>query len=259
MTRDFTLRMYRNLMQTITDSVYTPTTVCNYLTSPVEHCLILRYDVDRAPGRALDMARVEEEMGVQGSYYFRRGADVFNPRIISEIADMGHEIGYHYETLDKAKGDVDKAIRLFEQELTEFREIADIKTVCMHGNPLALWANRDMWRNHDLKDFGLLGEPYLSIDYNTIMYLTDTGRTWAGRKVSVKDVVKTQYANQVSSTTGVMELIRSERFPGVCLLAHPNRWCDDLGVWLWELVWQNAKNVGKRGIIRYRKSKNEDD
>jgi hypothetical protein len=256
MTRDFTLRMYRDLMETVTTSVYTPTLVCDYLTSPPARAIILRHDVDRAPERALNMAKVEGEMGVQGSYYFRRGRDVFNPKIISEIADMGHEIGYHYETLDKAKGDVNKAIHIFEHELAEFREIVDIKTVCMHGNPLAPWANRDMWGNHDLKDFGLLGEPYLSIDYNTIMYLTDTGRTWAGGKVSVKDVVNTQYANKVSSTTGVIDLIRSGRFPGICLLAHPNRWCDDFSAWLWELVWQNAKNVGKRGIVWYRKSKN---
>ena len=255
MHRDFTLNRYRTLLSAAVDSIYTPTTVRDYLASPPGRWLILRHDVDRAPGRALDIARVEEEMGVRGSYYFRRGADVFKPEIISEIADMGHEVGYHYETLDKAKGDVDKAIRLFEQELAEFREIADIKTVCMHGNPLAPWANRDMWGNHDLKDFGLLGEPYLSIDYNTIMYLTDTGRTWAGGKVSVKDVVNTQYVNKVSSTAGVIDLIRSGRFPGVCLLAHPNRWCDDPGAWLWELVWQNAKNVGKRGIVWYRARK----
>ena len=73
MTRDFTLGMYRNLMETFTTSVYTPITVCDYLTSPPTRAVILRHDVDRAPERTLDMARVEGEMGVQGSYYFRRG------------------------------------------------------------------------------------------------------------------------------------------------------------------------------------------
>jgi len=70
MIRDFTLRMYRNLMETVTTSVYTPTTVCDYLTSPLARAVILRHDVERAPERALDMAQVEEEMGVQGSNYF---------------------------------------------------------------------------------------------------------------------------------------------------------------------------------------------
>ena len=65
--------MYCNLMETVSTSVYTPTTVCDYLTSPPARAVILRHGVDRAPDRALDIARVEEEMGVQGSYYFTRG------------------------------------------------------------------------------------------------------------------------------------------------------------------------------------------
>jgi len=72
MHRDFTLNRYRTLLSAAADSIYTPTTVRDYLTSPPGRCLILRHDVDRAPERALDMARVEEEMGVRGSYYFRR-------------------------------------------------------------------------------------------------------------------------------------------------------------------------------------------
>ncbi len=76
MTRDFTLMAYRDLMETVTDSVYTPTTVCDYLTSPPARAMILRHDVDRAPERALDMARVEDEMGVRvirETYQFNRG------------------------------------------------------------------------------------------------------------------------------------------------------------------------------------------
>ena len=257
MLRDFTLKRYRELLSAAAASTYAPTTVRDYLTSPAKRCLILRHDVDRTPERALEMARVERGMDVTATYYFRHRAGVFDPAIMSEIADMGHEIGYHYETLDKAKGDVDEAVCMFEGELAEFREIVEVKTVCMHGNPLASWTNRDMWRRYDFRDFGIIGEPYLSIDYTDVMYLTDTGRTWAGEKVSVKDVVDTQYDRKVSSTDGVIDLIGSERFPHICLLAHPNRWCDNFGSWLWELVWQNTKNIGKRGIVWYRNSKKE--
>ena len=75
MHRDFTLNRYRSLIGAAAAAIYTPTTVQDYLASPPGRCLILRHDVDRAPGRALDMARVEEEMGVRGSYYFRRWAE----------------------------------------------------------------------------------------------------------------------------------------------------------------------------------------
>jgi len=45
---------------------------------------------------------------------------------------LGHEIGYHYEVLSKANGDYETAVELFEQELSEFRKITDVKTICMH-------------------------------------------------------------------------------------------------------------------------------
>ena len=255
MSRDFTLERYSELLSTAVASIYTPITVQDYLTTPAKRSLILRHDVDRVPERALKMAQVEQGMNVTSTYYFRHKPGVFDPTTISKIADMGHEIGYHYETLDKAKGNVDKAVHIFEAELAEFREITEIKTVCMHGNPLAPWSNRDMWKRHNFKDFGITGEPYLSINYTDVMYLTDTGRTWAGEKVSVKDVVDTHHDCKVSSTDEVVSLIKSEQFLHICLLAHPNRWCDNFGSWLWELVWQNTKNIGKRGIVWYRRGR----
>ena len=47
------------------------------------------------------------------------------------IHDLGHEVGYHYEVLSKANGDYEKAVELFEQELSEFRKIIDVKTICI--------------------------------------------------------------------------------------------------------------------------------
>ena len=38
-----------------------------------------------------------------------------------------NEVGYHYEVLSKARGDYEKAIELFENELIEFRKICDVK------------------------------------------------------------------------------------------------------------------------------------
>jgi hypothetical protein len=29
--------------------------------------------------------------------------------------------------------------------LKEFRKICDVKTICMHGNPLSKWTNKDVW------------------------------------------------------------------------------------------------------------------
>lgn len=45
----------------------------------------------------------------------------------------------------------------------------------MHGNPLSPRDNRELWKKYKFKDFGIIGEAYLSIDFNEVSYFTDTG------------------------------------------------------------------------------------
>ena len=60
----------------------------------------LRHDVDRLPGNALQMAQLEADLGIRGTYYFRIVPESFDPQIIEQIAELGHEVGYHYEDVD---------------------------------------------------------------------------------------------------------------------------------------------------------------
>lgn len=249
--RDFTFKKYQKLCDTITQSGCTALRVKDYLTQGGDNFIIFRHDVDRKPLNALKMAVMESEHGIHATYYFRNTREVFIPDIIKEIASLGHEIGYHYEALDKAKGNTEKAIRIFQQELEELRKIADITTICMHGDPLAPWSNRDLWKEHNFTDFGIIGEPYLSIDYNEVLYLSDTGRTWAA-KYSVKDVVSSNGSRKFKTTGDIISAIKARSVSKACLVVHPNRWNDDPGAWFMELIGQNIKNVGKAGIIFYR-------
>lgn len=261
--RDFTLKKYECLLQAIKNTNYSTCTVQDFLKFEPEKCVILRHDVDRAVNRNLEMAKLEHGYGINSTYYFRHVEETFKPEIIRQMAEMGHEIGFHYEVMDKANGDPKKAIEIFKEELEDLRKVTEnvteIKTVCMHGNPLKSWSNRDLWQEYDFKDFGIMGEPYLSIDYNKVLYLTDTGRTWADLNIRVKDTIERAGLNAacsdlktIYSTYDVIQLIRSEKISRICLLVHPNRWCDDFGGWTKELAFQNMKNVGKAGIVWYR-------
>ena len=71
--------------------------------------LVLRHDVDLLPGNSLRTARLEAEKGMLGIYYFRAVPESWDEGIIKEIAALGHEIGYHYESLTTCNGDVDQA------------------------------------------------------------------------------------------------------------------------------------------------------
>jgi hypothetical protein len=260
---DFTLKKYKSLCKTISNSSYTTLTFEQYFSQKniLKNCILLRHDVDRNIGNALKMADIEHRFNLVSTYYCRKTKQVFKPENLQKIASMGHEIGYHYETLDKAKGNEVEAIKIFEQELNEFREFIKIKTACMHGNPLSPWLNSNIWNKYDFKEFGIIGEPYISLDYKNVIYLTDTGRTWANKNIRVKDVIRNEYNQKnnllignISTTDDIINLIKEERFPQICLLAHPNRWHDHTINWISESILQNIKNIGKAGIVWYRKN-----
>ena len=71
--------------------------------------LTLRHDVDLKPLNSLRTAQMEAEKDMHGIYYFRAVPESWDEDVIKLIALLGHEIGYHYESLTTCDGDVDKA------------------------------------------------------------------------------------------------------------------------------------------------------
>ena len=67
--------------------------------------IVLRHDVDREPKNALDFARIEADRGVASTYYVRTVEKTFDRELVREIESLGHEIGYHYEDMDRVDGD----------------------------------------------------------------------------------------------------------------------------------------------------------
>lgn len=59
--------------------------------------LVLRHDVDTDPSTAAAMWRIERELGVTSSYFFR--LSTVDVDLMREIAGGGCEVGYHYEEL----------------------------------------------------------------------------------------------------------------------------------------------------------------
>lgn len=243
--RDFTFEIYRNLCNVLLKR-HKPISILGYLQQSSEHVAIIRHDVDKKSQNALIMAGIEQEFGISSTYYFRTVPESFNFRVIQEISDMGHEIGYHYEVLDKANGDYEQAIGLFEHELGLFP--CRIQTICMHGNPMTPWDNRDLWKKYDYKKFGIVGEAYLSLDFSKIRYFSDTGRAWHDR-YSVKDFTsnRNDQITNIHDTFDLMNYIRQKSDP-LCLVTHPQRWNDAYCSWMLELVGQSTKNIGKRAI-----------
>ena len=235
----------------IVDSGYEIRTVRDHLANVPSHdsyLVILRHDVDRKPQKALDMAVLERKLGLSSTYYFRSTRKVFKEEIIKQIAGLNHEIGYHYETLSKAKGNYRKALQLFQEELLAFRKIADVSTICMHGRPLSAWDNRWLWKRYDFRQFQILGEVYLSIDYSQVAYLTDTGRSWNADRANIRDRADSQPKGSVQSTDELMELIESRAIPRMCIQTHPERWGKEFSGWILQYVKDKLSNLIKPAV-----------
>lgn len=247
--KDFTFKQYSDLCITLKERNKT-VTVAQYLTEKNDNVAIIRHDIDKKPQNALKIAEIENDLGIESTFYFRTIPEVFNVEIMKKIHSMGHEIGFHYEVLDKAKGDINKAIDIFEKELPLFP--FDIKTICMHGNPLTPWVNKDMWKAFEFKKYGIIGEAYLSINFSDLYYFSDTGRSWNGR-YSVKDHSDSpdKESEKITNTEKLKEFIR-KKDGNYYIVTHPQRWDDALIPWTAELFCQSIKNIGKSGIKRMR-------
>ncbi|MFA5046775.1 MAG: DUF354 domain-containing protein, partial [Paludibacter sp.] len=191
---DFTLSTYRNLLITIQQAGYSFYTFEDWCLGKAQgRYVILRHDVDLKAGHSFATARIEAEMGIRSSYYFRVVPQSNQPAIISAIAALDHEIGYHYEDMSLFNGDVEKSIEHFEKQLAYFRKFYPVKTITMHGSPTSKWDNRDLWKTYNYRDYGIIGEPYLdlltqdSLSKGKIVYFTDTARMWNGDKYNVRD------------------------------------------------------------------------
>lgn len=262
--RDFTGPALRQLLETFLTRGYAFQTFAGFTREPAGRVIILRHDVDKRKLNSLNTALLEKELGITGTYYFRVVPSSFDEKIIREIASMGHEIGYHYEDLALAGGDEQKAISLFGEHLDMLRGIVPVETICMHGSPLSRYDNRHLWKNHDYRRYGIIGEPYFDLNFDEVLYLTDTGRRWNGEPVSVRDKNPApgllsspkdfpSLARQLKTSFDIIRFAENNLLPDrIMLTLHPQRWDDRPGPWLRELVWQTIKNTVKRQIVKYR-------
>ena len=132
---DFNYKIYRQLLEKLSLGGYTFQTQEKFMQHPIAKSVVLRHDVDKAPEKAHNIARIEKIYNIQASYYFRIVKQSFDKEIIKKISSLGHEIGYHYEDLALCKGDYESALKQFECNLNTFRKIYPVKTICMHGSP----------------------------------------------------------------------------------------------------------------------------
>ncbi len=291
---DYTLKRYELLLSALIDGGYTFKTFEEFRASEVPACVILRHDVDKRPLNALKMSEIEKKFDIRASYHFRYPLNEGYEKAIRRLASQGHEIGYHYEEIDVVSKRnigsltrffgfvkrqqtirldqyielVREAFDLFRQRLDHMRELSAVKIISMHGSPLSPYDNRNIWIYHDYRSLGIICEVYLDIDYSKVLYLTDTGRSWNGDKFNIRDKpvadfdirtgISLRDSFSLSSTNDIINACKNNLLPSIIVInTHPQRWNDNIIIWLEEAVKQKTKNFFKR-LLNFKETANKE-
>jgi len=180
--------------------------------------LFMRHDCERDLNKALKMAQIERQLGISSSYYVRVHSEYYNlllphdRNIVRSIAELGHEIGLHYEP----KFYADDGLTFMEgiqQDLTILRYILGpdipLRTMSPHQPTLS---PPDFVQ---LEQQGLV-DVYAHPDFKPLKYYSDSGMCW--REKSLRQAVESEFRCQ--------------------FLIHPDFWNEE------ELTWN--ENIDRR-------------
>lgn len=199
--------------------------------------IFLKHDVETNVKKAYKIAKIEKSFGHIGSYYVQAYLlkKARNIKLLKKMKEMGHEVSYHYDVLDEAKGDMQLADKKFSENLKLFQSLGfEIKTVCQHGNPLierkGYTSNRDFFRNQNIakkynsiSDIMVNYKASFSIEYD---YISDAGREFKLIFDPLfNDKIDSSDRNKIfKNLNEVLKSIKNNKV-SIIISIHPHRWC----------------------------------
>lgn len=252
-----TFDAYARMLQRLEGSSRPISGVADYIRQPQSSKIILRHDVDRRPMKSLELAMLEHQIGVRSTYYFRISTlGRLEENTIFSISALGHEVGYHYETLSDCNGDFRKAIELFERNLARLRQICPCVTVSMHGRPLSKYNNEDLLRTIDFSAYGLIGDATLSVEDGDPIYFTDVGGDWNHPAANLRDYVGSTppCRGDLDDAEFLCKVLKWTHRP-LYISTHPERWSsgffDSIYCRSRDMAMNTIKSVLRPGISRH--------
>lgn len=105
---EFTFDWYERFLAELLEAGYTPADYDESL-DPGE--MIVRHDIDFSPRKALEMGRIEADLGVEATYFVLLSCPLYNVfykpvrTALEELQSMGHTIGVHFSTHEYWNGE----------------------------------------------------------------------------------------------------------------------------------------------------------
>ena len=219
---------------------------------------MIKHDVEKSPKKALAIAKIENKYCLSSTFYFQAYLlNDKNIKILKKIQSLGHIVSYHHDVMDQTKGNLCKAISIFDKNKKWLNDRGfEFCTICQHGNPLlerkGYYSNRDFFRSKevqelypDLIDVMVNFPERICEDY---LYVSDAGRKWA--------IIDSPTKNDLPGFTGnnveikkIIHFINENHFSNIVLSCHSHRYYSLATIsFLHDLFFKMVKAIAKRII-----------
>ena len=186
---EFTYQAYRELLALLRENGYETASYNDWQNK--SRPVILRHDIDNSIDKVVAFARLEQECGVQSTYFVLISSDFYNvfsaasTQGLREIMACGHEVGLHFDEMNYPDivGNVD-AIRekiLQEADLLQFVTGQPVTKVSMHRPSKNLLAT-------NLEIPGMVNS-YSERFFREFKYLSDSRHCW---REPVLDIIRSR-------------------------------------------------------------------
>lgn len=182
---EFTYSAYENLIITMLNNGYIISLYENV--EKYEKSIIIRHDIDFCPNKAMDIARIEYELGIQSTFFVLISTEFYNvfsketTGILEKILKLGHSIGLHFDEQRyniKEINQMKKCVYL-ECEILGKALSIPIKAISMH-RPSKLTLDSNIV-------FEGLVNSYSQTFFTDMKYLSDSRMHW---REDVLDIIK---------------------------------------------------------------------
>jgi hypothetical protein len=175
------------------------------VTSKIDSFLLLRHDIDASIKIALKMAKVERRLGVRSTYFVMFSNKLYNIlerdnlEALRNLAELGHEIGLHYDVLAYEEYGPDLR-RTLETEIALLERLSDRKVCSIAPHNVSLMTGEDPFKN--IAEYRNVYAPEFHQNY-----VSDSCRAWYPRN---------------------LEELLNFKYEKVQLLIHPFLWTENV-------------------------------
>lgn len=164
------LGSYQDLINGFLKNGYTADSFSAATEKGRDRCLIIRHDIDFDCGYASQIAKLENELGVSGNYFFLLRSDSYNllsaenANYVRQIRDAGHNVSLHFDPTIYGEDFLEG----FQREREIFEKIFEVKIEI-----ISLHRPNDFFLNYDAP-LGDVEHTYQNKYFREIKYISDS-------------------------------------------------------------------------------------